>query len=67
MLEHLEWKSLELSRNMHDNSFQIPSAVSDYVKYSFFPRTIRNWNAFPPGIVTTPSVEAFKASLTKLK
>jgi hypothetical protein len=56
-----------LSRNMHDNSFQIPSAASNYGKYSFFPRTIRNWNALPPGIVTTPSVEASKASLTNLK
>jgi hypothetical protein len=55
-----------LSINMHDNSFQIPSAASDYRKYSFFSRTIRVWYALPPGIVTTPSVEAFKASLTKL-
>ena len=28
-----------LSRNMHDKSFQIPSATSDYRKYSFFPPT----------------------------
>jgi hypothetical protein len=55
-----------LSRNMHDKSFQIPSAASDYRMYSFFPRTIRDLSALPPGIVTTPSVEAFKASLTKL-
>ena len=55
-----------LSRNIHDKSFQIPSAASDYRKYSFFPRTIGDWNALPSGVVTTPSVEAFKASLTKL-
>jgi hypothetical protein len=47
-----------LSRNMHDKSFQIPSAASDYRKYSFFP--------LPPGVVTVQSVEACKASLTKL-
>jgi hypothetical protein len=52
---------------MHDQNFQIPSAASDYRKYSFFPRTIRDWNALPPhGVVTAPSVEAFKASLTKM-
>ena len=56
-----------LSRNKHDKNFQIPSAASDYRKYSFFPRTIRDWNALPPhGVVTAPSVEAFKASLIKL-
>jgi hypothetical protein len=51
---------------MYDKSFQIQSAASDYRKYSFFPRTIRDWNALPPVVVTAPSVEAFKASLTKL-
>jgi hypothetical protein len=55
-----------LSINMHDKSFQIPLAAIDYRKYLFFTRTIRDWYAHPPGIVTTPSVEAFKASLTKL-
>ena len=55
-----------LSRNMHDKSFQIPSAASDYRKYSFFQRTIRDWNTLPPGVVTATSVEVFKASLTKL-
>jgi hypothetical protein len=29
-------------------------------------RMIRDWNALPPGVVTVPSVKAFKASLTKL-
>jgi hypothetical protein len=55
---------------MHDKSFQIPSAASNYRKYSFFPctGTIGDWNALPPGVViiTVLSVEAFKASLTKL-
>ena len=55
-----------LSINMHDKSFQIPLAASDYMKYSSCSRTIRDWYALPPGIVTTPSVEPFKASLTKL-
>ena len=32
----------QLLRNMHGKSFQIPSAASDYRKYSFFPRTTRD-------------------------
>ncbi|VDI45583.1 Hypothetical predicted protein [Mytilus galloprovincialis] len=55
-----------LSRNMHDRSFQIPAASNDYRKFSFFPRTIKDWNSLPPGVVSAPSVEAFKASVTKL-
>ena len=50
-----------LSINIHDKSFQIPLAASDYRKYSFFPCTIRDWNALPPGVVTAPSVEAFSS------
>ena len=37
-----------LSRNMHNLSFQISSTNSDYRKFSFFPSTIRDWNALPP-------------------
>ena len=55
-----------LSRNMHDRSFQIPAASNYYRKFSFFPRTIKDWNSLPPGEVSAPSVEAFKASVTKL-
>ena len=49
-----------LSRNMHSLSFQIPSTNSDYRKFSFFPRTIRDWNALPPDIVAAGSLEIFK-------
>ena len=52
-----------LTRNMHERSFQIPSSTNDYRKYSFFPRTIRDWNALPPGVATIKSLEAFKASV----
>ena len=49
-----------LSRNMHNLSFQIPSTNSDYRKFSFFPRTIRDWNALPPDIVAAGSLVIFK-------
>ena len=61
-----------LSRNMHDKSLQIPTAASDYRKYSFFPPTNYDQGLErPPSwprarVVTAPSVEAFTASLTKL-
>ena len=49
-----------LSRNMHNLWFQIPSTKSDYRKFSFFPRTIRDWNALPPDIAAAESLEIFK-------
>jgi hypothetical protein len=42
---------------------KLPDTISNYRKYLFYPRTIRDWNTLPPGVVTVPSVEAFKAEL----
>ena len=53
MMYKITNEKVAIPRNMQDKSFQIPSAASDYRKYSFFPRTIRDWNALPPGVVTT--------------
>ena len=33
------------SRNQHPMAFQVPYAITDIYKYSFFPDTIRDWNA----------------------
>jgi hypothetical protein len=35
----------------------------DYYFYSFFPRTVTNWNALNKSILTAPSIEAFKSRL----
>ena len=38
------------SRNHHSLTFQTPAARTDIYKGSFFPQTIRNWNALPDSI-----------------
>jgi len=40
--------SISETRNYSTNSFIQPSVHHDYYKYSFFPRTIRNWNCLLP-------------------
>jgi len=52
-----------LSRNMHPRSFQIPSSNTSHRLYSFFPRTIKDWNSLPPEIMSVGTVEAFKSRL----
>jgi len=54
------------TRNTHSRYCQIPSTSSDYRKESFFPRTIREWNALPPDIVAAKTHEAFKNESFKL-
>ena len=41
------------SRNQHPRAFQVPYAKTDIYKYSFFPDTIRDWNALPVPIISS--------------
>ena len=41
------------SRNYHPMAFQEPYARTDIYKYSFFPNTIRDWNALPAAIISS--------------
>ena len=41
------------SRNHHSLTFQIPTTRTDSYKGSFFPQTIRDWNALPDSIITS--------------
>ena len=40
-------------RNQHSLVFQIPSASKDSYKESFFPQTIRDWNALPDSLISS--------------
>ena len=46
------------------NRFQTIGCKTDRRKMSFFPRTVRDWNAFPPDIQELDSVCAFKARVS---
>ena len=40
-------------RNQHSIEFQTPIANTDIYKGSFFPRTIRDWNALPDSLISS--------------
>ena len=54
------------TRLHHPLAYQIPHSNCDYHKFSFFPRTIRVWNALPQTFVFTPTYEAYKAQVQNL-
>ena len=54
------------SRNVHSNSFRVPLERKTYLKYSFLPRTLEQWNALPAFLVTAPSLNAFKTGVCTL-
>ena len=40
-------------RNHHSSAIQVPIANTDIYKCSFFPQTIRDWNALPDSIISS--------------
>jgi hypothetical protein len=55
-----------ISRNNNTKAYQISSCRTEIRKESYFPRTIRDWNALPDNCVTIGSLETFKAHLQDL-
>ena len=51
------------SRNHHSMTFQTPAGRTDIYKGSFFPQTIRDWNALPNMIIT--AVEGAEDGVTR--
>jgi hypothetical protein len=56
-----------LSRNMHDRSFQIPASSTTLRRESFYPTTIREWNALPANVATAGSLETSKVLISQLE
>ena len=40
-------------RNDHSMAYQVPIANTDIYKCSFFPHTIRDWNALPDSLISS--------------
>ena len=52
------------TRHCHELGFHIPQSRTESHKYSYFPRTVREWNALPVNILKVESLDAFKEGLT---
>ena len=46
-------------------TFLKPHTQTNYFKFSFFPRTVHQWNHLPMSVVTAPSIVSFKAGLVE--
>ena len=55
--------SHQSSRLKHQQAYLVPHSKTDQHRLSFFPRTVRDWNALPPDTVTAPSVQTFRQHL----
>ena len=51
-------------RGSHQFKFCMSYANKDVCKFSFFPKTLTDWNCLPEAIVSSPSLGTFKYRLT---
>ena len=54
------------NRKCNEFAFILPSTGPDYFNYSFFPRTIKDWNFLPNQVVEAPTMDSFKTRLSTL-
>ncbi len=54
------------TRSKHGHTFHIMSNNTNQYKYSFFSRTLSQWNCLPKALVDGETVNAFKHSLKDL-
>ena len=62
-LKRLLKPTLRPSRHNNTKAYIIPETPKDYIKNSYLPRTIREWNILPESIVTAPNIDSFKIRL----
>ena len=55
--------NLRRTRASHESQYTRYFAYSDALKNSFFPRTIPIWNSLPSSVVSSKTIEEFKADL----
>ena len=48
---------------LHNKCYQLPSSKTNTYKHSFFPQTISEWNELSEFVVSSKSVDIFKARL----
>ena len=54
------------SRTRGQHTFRIPSTRRDVYRFSFSPRTIRDWNQLPSAVTSASSIEGYRAALGNL-
>jgi len=53
-------------RKSHNSLYLEPHFHADYLRNTFFPRTIREWNSLPAAVISSPSLDSFKIQLRNL-
>jgi hypothetical protein len=63
--EQLQCSIRSSGRTNNSKAFLIPDTPQGYVKESFYPKSIRDWNNLPEDVVSATSLNTFKSRLAK--
>ena len=61
--DYLKTNRERRTRGSHDFKFIVPKGHKDTFRFSFFPRTITEWNKLPQETVSSQSLCIFKSKL----
>ena len=56
-------QSSRVSRHSHNQAYEIPKTGPDYYNFSFFPRTINDWNRLPQSVIDSKTIDSFKNAI----
>ena len=59
---HIVTPATYFGRHDHTLKYVIPKATIDTFKFSFYPRTIRNWNRLPSSAINANGTTSFKGA-----
>ena len=62
--DYIKRQTVSSTRQYHPARFRIMKANKNVYKYSFFPRTVSDWNNLNPNVINAVSTEGFKAAVS---
>ena len=66
-IENSELKPVTYSSTRSSgHAYKIPNVKCDYFKYSFFPRTLQEWNKLPSHVALSKSLESYKGEISTI-
>ena len=64
--DYIQRQPLSHTRQYHPAKFRVMGPTTNVYKYSFFPRTILDWNELPTPLLDSHKLSPFKTSLRNL-
>ena len=65
--EYIQRQTVSRTRQHHPAKFRVMRPSTNVYKFSFFPRTILDWNELPPSLLESSKLSLFKSGLSTVR